>query len=154
MEYERKTYEVLGGSYTLSELSRKTGVKLATICKRLSRGRSIEDAVTPGRLKMHRTKYKYSVEVNGELQSLYSLAKESGVNYRTALDRFKAGKPLNVVLDPMPKYSLEYNGKHLSLSQWGRDRKISYFTLKWRYTAGWTPEEILGYKKREKHEFD
>ena len=150
----RQTYEVLDGNYTLGQLSKKTGVKLTTICKRLSRGRSIEEAISTERLPAHRTKYKHNLVYEGEVRSLYSLAKEKGVKYRTALDRYKAGKSIEAILNPMPKYALEYEGELKSLRQWGRELGISYYTLKYRYKADWTPAEILGYKARTEDGID
>ena len=145
-----KTYEVDGGNYTLSQLSKMTGVKLPTICKRLSRGRSIEEAISTERLVMNRVNYKYFVIVGGKKVSLHSEAKRRGVRYKTALDRHKAGKTFKEVFNPLPKYSLTYDNQTYSLRYWSRLRGIPYSTLKWRYNEGWKVGEILGFVPRER----
>ena len=114
-----------------------TGVKLPTICKRLSRGRSIEEAISTERLVMNRVNYKYFVIVGGKKVSLHSEAKRRGVRYKTALDRHKAGKTFKEVFNPLPKYSLTYDNQTYSLRYWSRLRDIPYSTLKWRYNEGW-----------------
>lgn len=83
-----RAYEFSGGVYTLSELSRLTGIDRGTLLYRLNSSDDIEAAISK---PLKPDKYVY----NGQAYTISELSILTGVNYRTLLNRIHRGMSIN-----------------------------------------------------------
>lgn len=81
--------ELNGEKVCLSELARRSGVKLETLRNRLTRGVPITDAI-----KQTSFVKKRSIEFNGEFLSLAELSRRTGIPQKTLSFRIDSGWPM------------------------------------------------------------
>ena len=85
--------ELNGEKICLSELARRSGVKLETLRNRLTRGVHIADAI-----KQTSFVKKRSIELNGEVLSLAELSRRTGIPQKTLSFRIDSGWPMERVV--------------------------------------------------------
>lgn len=135
-----------GESKCISEWSQISGTHHATICGRLRRGLSHEEAV------FGKGKFQY-LEFNGKKLTIAEWARELGMHEATLRGRIRRGYPVERVLSTekdviVNKRSntiyLTYNGKTQSLVDWAKELGVSRDSLANRHYRNWPVHRILG----------
>ena len=147
-----------GLSLTVSEWAERLGMTTAAIYARLSKGASVEEALTPGD---QRGPISKPIECNGEALTMAQWAERTGISPLTIRSRLRLGWPLERALtEPlrkdMPKAErsrrpraerkarrINFDGLSLTCSEWAERTGIAYHTLKRRLQNGWSVERAL-----------
>lgn len=96
-DYSKKKHEHEGESLTINGWADRYGMSANTLQQRLTRGWSIERALTQKLQRSTTTKYKH----DGETLTLTQLAKKKGIHLATLSARLKRGMPLSEALLPV-----------------------------------------------------
>ena len=136
-----------GQNINVSEAARLTGIKAATLRRRLHAGVSTEDVLRTDRLNGHNPPTLFEYE--GKTQTAAAWAREKGMTERTVDDRvFKQGMSIEEALTKPLKETYQHDGKDLTMAEWSRLSGIPETTLYHRLKVKKLPiDQALNYKR-------
>lgn len=130
-----------GESDTLTNWATRTGLKKATITRRIREGLSVDEAVNPGVLEKRNSQ---RLTWGGKTQTIAKWSEETGLKVSTIKRRSSRGctDGQSLGFEPLPG-KLYVDGKRVTLREASQKAGISPEGIRQRLTNGWSPEEAV-----------
>jgi hypothetical protein len=139
LNYSRNHRITFGGeTLTLSQWSKRLGMKQHALIARIEHGWTEEMALT---IPIRSPRF---VTYHGQTRRLYEWAELLGVKYGLLEKRLRLGWSVEEAFEtPVVSYDLTYNGKTQSTAKWAEDTGIPQKAIQYRLAHGWTIEKTL-----------
>jgi hypothetical protein len=129
-----------GKSIPLIVLCRDLNIKYSSAKTRMSRGESLDNAISQGRIKYTIRKIEHA----GKVYKLTRFVKDFKMNYERVIRLYNMGYTAAEIINNPLSYLVrknnlyEYNNKKLTISAWAKEMKISPMTIRAKMANGYS----------------